>query len=299
MWLLALGLQPDITLMPEDDMAHIRARANTLLDEINLEDYFLNGWDAERSKASGSGETHPSSMTQQREHDLKTLMVHLYCAIRCAATGRLAKTKNILQFSTQEFQPVAIGIRNAIKRYLDCPELNDGKFLTCMTTHHEQCLKALRARTGEASPTKKYKIYVPSSSSELYWPRTSTTSGTSTSALTSNSIPSLVPRNALASSSSASSDALWYPGPRELVDPPQVAQCAPYIPDGSLQRSFSYSESQPHYEEPAKVASNQRDTLPFLQDNSDTRHLYFSSSSSLAGWSGNLEGSSSWRGPLP
>ncbi|KAG2357541.1 hypothetical protein BDR07DRAFT_1490576 [Suillus spraguei] len=29
-WLLALGLQPDITLTPEDDMACIRAHANTL-----------------------------------------------------------------------------------------------------------------------------------------------------------------------------------------------------------------------------------------------------------------------------
>ncbi|KAG2361862.1 hypothetical protein BDR07DRAFT_1485437 [Suillus spraguei] len=124
----------------------------------------------------------------------------LYCAIRRTATDRLAKTKNVLQFSTQEFQPVAIGIQNTIKQYLDHPELDNGEFLPHMTAHHEQCLKALRAHTGEASPMKKYNIYVPSSSSELYWLRTSTTSGTSTSALTSNSIPLLVPQNALASS---------------------------------------------------------------------------------------------------
>lgn len=48
--------------------------------------------------------------------------------------------KNVLQFSTQDFQPVAMGIRKAMKQYLDAPELDEGEFLPRMTAHHAQCL---------------------------------------------------------------------------------------------------------------------------------------------------------------
>lgn len=49
-YLLALGLQPEGTITGEDDTARIIARANVLLDKRNLQDYFLHGWDSDRSK---------------------------------------------------------------------------------------------------------------------------------------------------------------------------------------------------------------------------------------------------------
>ncbi|KAG1738331.1 uncharacterized protein EDB91DRAFT_1249253 [Suillus paluster] len=231
----------------------------------------------------------------------------LNCAIRRAATGRLSKSKNVLPFSTHEFQPVAIGIWNAMRKYLDSPELDEGEFLPRMTAHHEQCLKALRSRTGEALPIKKYNIYVPSSSSELYRSVVSTSASTPSS----NSVPSLTPQNTLASSSSSLSNALWYPKPCGFVDSPQVAQNAPCVPDGSSQ-GFYYSgetpsgfQPQPEYRDhiPPESHSYREETLdhrdlpPFMQDNlQHNNHFYFTSGLS-AGW-GASEGSSSLGGAL-
>ncbi|KAG1896174.1 uncharacterized protein F5891DRAFT_1193408 [Suillus fuscotomentosus] len=324
-YLSALGLQHDTSTMSEEDQtARIVARANLILDEQNLQDYFLHGWDADREKilvfsapaylkfheAFWFGRSSPflnDSTSRARISKPSWFMYELtgaalYCIIRRAATGQLSKSQNTLHFTTQEFQPVALGIRNAIKRYLDQPELDDSEFLPRMTAHHEQCLKTLRSRTGEASPTKKYNIYVPSSSSELYRSRTSTSAST----LSSDSLPSSLPNPLTSSSSSTSSNVSWYPGPRQIVDSPRVTQYTPCVPDSIPQGPFFYGHEAPLGSQPPQyyippVLRPYREPEASLDvpqhDGDDYFGSLAGSSSSLAGWGGNHEGSSR-RGPL-
>ncbi|KAG1825740.1 uncharacterized protein BJ212DRAFT_1295111 [Suillus subaureus] len=306
----ALGLQPDGTLSPEDDMACIIACVNAILDEKNLQDYFLHGWDTEHSKIlvfsavvyfkfhegfwfgrNSPFLNDPAARVQISKPSwfmYELLGAALYCAICHAATGRLSKTKNVLQFSAHEFQPVAAGIRNAIKQYMDCPDLDDGEFLPQMTAHHVQCLKALRSCTGEGLPTKQYNINVPSSSLELYQPRMDNFAATLlTSSLTL--LPSLTyPQNTAASSSSSSSNTSWYP--HDVVQSPQVVSYAPYVPDdhdyighGKMPsypqpQYYIQPESQPQAFREPEVVLDQSNGPPFMQDDP------CSSSSSLAGW---------------
>ncbi|KAG1760542.1 hypothetical protein EDD22DRAFT_971045 [Suillus occidentalis] len=127
----------------------------------------------------------------------KLMGAALYCAIHYAMTGRLFKMKNVLQFLTQKFQPVAMGNYKVIQTYWDSSKLDESEFLPQITAHHVQCL----SHTGEGSPTKNYNIYVHLSSSELYQPRTD--SSTTLSTPSSTFLPSLTyPENATASSSS-------------------------------------------------------------------------------------------------
>ncbi|KAG1822341.1 hypothetical protein EV424DRAFT_1346557 [Suillus variegatus] len=49
-YLSALGLQHDTNMSKEDQMACILARANLILDEQNLQHYFLHSWDADHKK---------------------------------------------------------------------------------------------------------------------------------------------------------------------------------------------------------------------------------------------------------
>ncbi|KAG1866443.1 hypothetical protein C8R48DRAFT_672179 [Suillus tomentosus] len=135
--LSALGLQHDNKMSEEDQMARILARANLILDEQNLQDYFLHGWDADREKILvfsapaflnfhetfwfGRSSPFLNDSTSRAQISKPSWFMYelsgaaLYCVIRRAATGRLSKSQNILQFTTQEFQPVALGIWNAIK----------------------------------------------------------------------------------------------------------------------------------------------------------------------------------------
>ncbi|KAG1727298.1 hypothetical protein EDD22DRAFT_961273 [Suillus occidentalis] len=258
----ALGLQPDDNESIDEELAHILAHANIILDETNLRDYFLHGWDTECQKilvfsakvfldfhqAFWFGQNLPfindaasrARISKPLWFMYKLLGAALNCVIHCATTGWLSKSKKVLQFLTQEFQPVAAGIQKAIQQYINNPALDDGEFLPHMTAHHEQCLKALRSRIGEASPMKKYKVYVPSSSSELYQSRTST----SMSTLSSNIVPSLSPQLTFASSSASSSNVSWYP----QYDAPNIPQ--PEVPcyygDGSQPQYYIPPETQPH-----------------------------------------------------
>ncbi|KAG2054214.1 hypothetical protein BDR06DRAFT_1007889 [Suillus hirtellus] len=317
----ALGLQPDNTLSVEDDTARIVECSEVMLNERSMHTYFLHGWDAARMKTlvfSGDvywnlhesfwfGRNSPflnDPVARARISTPSWVMYELtgaalYCAIHHAATGRLSKTKNVLQFSTQEFQPVAIGIRTAINKYLNNPELDEGEFLPRMTGHHAQCLKALRSHTGDGSPTKNYNIYVPSSSPELYWLRTDSSATLSTPS--STSLPSLAyPRNATASSSSASSGTSWYPQHATLQSP-QDEHYAPYVPDDGHHTghgdmpwcpqppNYMWQDSLLQAKEP-EVALVQGDGPSSAQDDDDD-DLYFnaagsSSTSALAGYKG-------------
>jgi hypothetical protein len=62
------------------------------------------------------------------------------CVIRRAAEGRLSKTKNVLQFTTEEFSKVAAGIRESMLKYVASPELDEYEFLPRMQAHHDKCL---------------------------------------------------------------------------------------------------------------------------------------------------------------
>ncbi|KAG2347330.1 hypothetical protein BDR05DRAFT_945105 [Suillus weaverae] len=301
----ALGLQPDNTLSVEDDTACIVEHLEVMLNERIMHTYFLHGWDAACMRmlvfsANAYWRLHESFWFGRNSPFLndpaaraqistpswvmyELMGTALYCAICCAVTGRLSKTKNVLQFSTQEFQPVAMGIRKAMKTYRDSPELDEGEFLPWMTAHHAQCLKALRSRTGEGSPTKNYNIYVPLSSSELYQPRMDSSATLLTPSLTS--LPSLAyPGNATASSSSTSSRTSWYPQ-HAALQTPQDERYAPYVPDNGIHTDHSKmpwcpqppnymwqdSESQP--KEP-EVALHQGDGPSSVQDDDDD-DLYF------------------------
>ncbi|KAG1773361.1 hypothetical protein EV702DRAFT_1048272 [Suillus placidus] len=325
-FLPALGLQPDNTLSVEDDTAHIVERSEVMLNERIMHTYFLHGWDTARMRtlvfsADAYWRLHESfwfwrnspflndPAARAQISTLSWVMYELmgaalYCTIRHAATGRLSKTKNVLQFLTQEFQPVAMGIRKVMKTYRDSPELDEGEFLPRMTAHHAQCLKALRSHTGEGSPTKNYNIYVPSSSLELYWPRTD--SSTTLSTPSSTSLPSLAyPGNATASSSSTSSRTSWYPQ-HAALQTPQDERYAPYVPDNGIHTghgempwcpqppNYMWQDSESQPKEP-EVALHQGDGPSSAQDDDDDDDdLYFNaagSTSALAGWGGNYTGS--------
>ncbi|KAG1845034.1 hypothetical protein C8R48DRAFT_678256 [Suillus tomentosus] len=288
-YLSALGLQHDTSTMSEEDQtARIVARANLILDEQNLQDYFLHGWDADREKilvfsapaylkfheAFWFGRSSPflnDSTSRARISKPSWFMYELtgaalYCIIRRAATGQLSKSQNTLHFTTQEFQPVALGIRNAIKRYLDQPELDD--VLKDSQISH----------------------------------RTSTSAST----LSSDSLPSSLPNPLTSSSSSTSSNVSWYPGPRQIVDSPRVTQYTPCVPDSIPQGPFFYGHEAPLGSQPPQyyippVLRPYREPEASLDvpqhDGDDYFGSLAGSSSSLAGWGGNHEGSSR-RGPL-
>ncbi|KAG2057489.1 hypothetical protein BDR06DRAFT_969282 [Suillus hirtellus] len=137
-YLLALSLQHDTSTMSEEDqMACIVARANLILDKQNLQDYFLHGWDADREKilvfsapaylkfhkAFWFGRSSPflndstsrAWISKPSWFMYELMGAALYCIIRRAATGQLSKSQNTLHFTMQEFQPVTLGIQNAIK----------------------------------------------------------------------------------------------------------------------------------------------------------------------------------------
>lgn len=62
------------------------------------------------------------------------------CVIRRAAEGWLSKTKNVLQFTTENYSKVAGGICEAMMKYAVTPELDEYEFMPRMQAHHNRCL---------------------------------------------------------------------------------------------------------------------------------------------------------------
>ncbi|KAG1747044.1 uncharacterized protein EDB91DRAFT_1079682 [Suillus paluster] len=126
-----------------------------MLNENDLRNYFLHGWDVDRGKIlmfsavtyfnfhQGFWFGRNSPFLDVPMSRILNLSWYVYelsgamlnCAICHAATGQLSKSKNVLPFSTHEFQPVAIGIRNAMRKYLDNPELDEERLFDLAQPH--------------------------------------------------------------------------------------------------------------------------------------------------------------------
>ncbi|KAG1724320.1 uncharacterized protein EDB91DRAFT_1255277 [Suillus paluster] len=139
--------QSDDSAMNDDKRSnHIKQCVMLLTDDTNLLEYILHGYDDERGKILvysalffldlhedfWFGCNSPFLNPQSR-----ALILHIswpmysltgaaiICVIRRASEGRLSKTKNVLQFSTEEFSGVAEGIRKAMMEYAAKPELDE------------------------------------------------------------------------------------------------------------------------------------------------------------------------------
>ncbi|KAG1777464.1 hypothetical protein EV702DRAFT_1101342 [Suillus placidus] len=327
--LAAEGCLPDLGIDPKEmaDEA-LQHRVSIILDETNLCEYFLNGWDPVRAKVLMFSS--PAFFRLHREFwfgrnspflDPKwealvlPLSWYMYgltgaallCVIRRASESRLSGVKNVLQFTTEEFHPFALEVQKAMKNYETHPEIDEGEFMPRMNAHHDEYLKELRRNKGELSSMKKYKICHPMAPP---------------SASSSNSIPSLTseyPGDSV--SSSSSSIASWYPGHAEVAhDPPTHAEPAmlpsPYYApchagdlqgdfrsgdlqgdfrSGDLQGAFNQYNAetlqpQPPYYPPSSL---QPDLVGESRNDFTMDQFYFQGSS--AGWGANDAGTG-WRG---
>ncbi|KAG1821539.1 uncharacterized protein BJ212DRAFT_1296918 [Suillus subaureus] len=160
--LAAEGCLPDLGIDPKEMTNKALQHCVTIiLDETNLHEYFLNGWDLVWGKVL----VFSSPAFFQLHHEfwfgcnspfldpkwealVLPLSWHMYglmgaallCVIRCATESRLSGVKNVLQFTTEEFCPFALEVQKAMKNYETHPELDDGEFMPHMNAHHDECL---------------------------------------------------------------------------------------------------------------------------------------------------------------
>ncbi|KAG0695442.1 hypothetical protein DFH29DRAFT_880050 [Suillus ampliporus] len=228
------GCLPDFGINPNTmtDEA-IQQRVGILVDSTNLEEYFLNSWDLERGKALVFSS--PPFLRLHHEfwfgHQSPFLNPRLTGTAH-ALEGRLSGSRNVLQFTTEEFCPVALEIQEAMKKYKTEPELNNDEFM----------------------PIKLYR-------------RTEDHPVAPLSISSSQSIPLLTfeyPGNTVSSSSSSLSVTSWYPGHAEVAhDPPPHAEPAAMLPSpytpchaGDSQGDFHSSDSQGFYSSDLQGAFN-------------------------------------------
>ncbi|KAG1832345.1 hypothetical protein F4604DRAFT_1946058 [Suillus subluteus] len=161
--LSSLGIYPpdDSSLSDDEKIDYIKQRATQLLDDKNLAEYALHGYDPERGKTLvysappfldlhedfWFGRNSPFLNPQSRVL-ISCISWYMYsltgaaimCVIRHASEGRLSKTKNVVQFSTEDYSGVAGGIRQAMLAYVAKPELDEHEFMLRMEAHHAKCL---------------------------------------------------------------------------------------------------------------------------------------------------------------
>ncbi|KAG1724154.1 uncharacterized protein EDB91DRAFT_1351041 [Suillus paluster] len=219
----------------------------------------------------------------------------ILCVIRQALEGRLSKTKNVLQFSTEEFLGVAEGIRKAMMEYAAKPELDEYELMPCMQAHHDKCLRKLRIHTGEMSPTKNTMSYVAAMTTELYQrPCPAPTSTSSSSSLPSSTFDyGHLPVTSWSSSSGTS----WYPCEDEH-DP--VAAKSPlmmlfqYYPPHYSPPEPPY---QPHWNANSSGDAVQPDEQQLVTDNPSTfPHVSDQYSFGSLSWGG--APGTGWGGPM-